>query len=415
MRTLTWRFASVLAALFFTARASADPLYTFTNFGGTMPTAINSNGDVVLSIGIYHSYGPDAGYLAPNSAYGLGSNITISGINDSGQVTGTVYPSGPNSTQNAFVAGGGQPTTISNVPGPQFSQAIAINNSGEAILNSAIQGTGTNGIPQGYAESNAYIFQNGQLTNLSTAGLANTTMAAMAINNVGQIVGTYNTSWSTPPQGFLYSGGHFVNIGTLGGSQIVPTGINDLGQVVGAASLPGASFNQHAFVYSNGAMTDLGTLTGPSGESAASAINNLGAIVGGSNGLATLWQSGSIYNLNQLTTTPLPYALVDAIGINNLGQIIGMAYSSLGQWSGFLLTPTDDPAPAPFTPIAPYPAPEPSTVIVFALLGSGVLLRRKWARWTQGKTKGRALHGPGSMLSVDVTSSERADTHCAKE
>src|SRR5262245_13347200 len=60
---------------------------------------------------------------------------------------------------------------------------------------------------------------------------------------------------------------------------ITPTDINAVGQVVGAASTP---HNSRAFLWNNGTMIELGALRldGYNGESQASAINDLGQVVG---------------------------------------------------------------------------------------------------------------------------------------
>jgi probable HAF family extracellular repeat protein len=50
-----------------------------------------------------------------------------------------------------------------------------------------------------------------------------------------------------------------IDLGTLGGSFGLAYGINDKGQVDGFSNLPGDTA-QHAFVFANGVMTDLGTL-----------------------------------------------------------------------------------------------------------------------------------------------------------
>jgi probable HAF family extracellular repeat protein len=63
---------------------------------------------------------------------------------------------------------------------------------------------------------------------------------------------------------------------TLGGPESAALGINDLGEVVGYAELPGGEFR--AVRWANGVLTDLGTLGGP--FSIAYDINDAGRIVG---------------------------------------------------------------------------------------------------------------------------------------
>jgi probable HAF family extracellular repeat protein len=69
-------------------------------------------------------------------------------------------------------------------------------------------------------------------------------------------------------------------LGSLGGATSngftgVATAVNDLGQVVGYSYLD--DVNRHAFRYTNGTLSDLGSLGGYSG---ANAINDKGIIVG---------------------------------------------------------------------------------------------------------------------------------------
>jgi probable HAF family extracellular repeat protein len=68
-----------------------------------------------------------------------------------------------------------------------------------------------------------------------------------------------------------------IDLGTFlgGGDYSVGRGVNALGQVTGEARTPGA---EHAFMYSNGTMIDLGTLGGNS--SGGTGINILGQVIG---------------------------------------------------------------------------------------------------------------------------------------
>ena len=98
------------------------------------------------------------------------------------------------------------------------------------------------------------------------------------INNGGQVAG-----WATDSTGyghaFLYSGGAMQDLGTLGGSSEA-LGINNSGQVVGLFVFTRGSngTTDHAFLYSGGQMQDLGTLGGV--LSVAYGINDSGQIAG---------------------------------------------------------------------------------------------------------------------------------------
>jgi probable HAF family extracellular repeat protein len=67
------------------------------------------------------------------------------------------------------------------------------------------------------------------------------------------------------------------DIGTLGGTQSFALGINDVGQVFGTSWITGDT-TQHAFLYQNGTMADLGDLVI---TLAGGALNNSGQIAGG--------------------------------------------------------------------------------------------------------------------------------------
>lgn len=67
------------------------------------------------------------------------------------------------------------------------------------------------------------------------------------------------------------------NLGTLGGTQSSAYGINNLGWVTGAANLEGDQ-TEHAVVWHNGLIVDLGTLGGDNGSAGFPLKNNLGVI-----------------------------------------------------------------------------------------------------------------------------------------
>ena len=65
----------------------------------------------------------------------------------------------------------------------------------------------------------------------------------------------------TDGKAFLYSQGVMTDIGTLGGTFSEGLGINDAGQVTGTSYT--SDHVQHAFLYSNGTVIDLNTVLDP--------------------------------------------------------------------------------------------------------------------------------------------------------
>ena len=191
-------------------------------------------------------------------------------------------------------------------------------------------------------------------------------VAALAINDYGQVVGLSGVN----DHAFLYSNGVMQDLGTLpGGGISFAYGISNNGQVVGVST---TSLNAaHAFLYSNGIMQDLGTLGGAS--SFAYGVNNSGQVVGYSqitsdnNPHAFLYSNGSIQDLNTLIAPNSGWMLEYAQGINDSGQIIAEGINASGQvGNAFLLTPV----------------PEPSTIIVWSCLGAIGLMGFAWRRYT---------------------------------
>ena len=153
------------------------------------------------------------------------------------------------------------------------------------------------------------------VTDLGTLSGSNSAKAA-DINKSGQIVGT------SANHAFLWSNGAMTDLGTLGGSVSMAYSINDSGVVVGEAST--ASGEMHAFVWQSGAIKDLGV----AGEtSSARGINSRGDIVGVAyaknvRGGAVLWSGGQRQSLGDLGPSGSGST---AISINDKGQVAGVS------------------------------------------------------------------------------------------
>lgn len=153
------------------------------------------------------------------------------------------------------------------------------------------------------------------VTDLGGLSGGNSTKAT-AINNSGQIVGM------SANHAFLWQNGVMTDLGTLGGNFSVAHAINDLGQVVGDASTPGEEI--HAFLWENGVMKDLGI---PGETSSARGININGDVVGASfaknvRGGALLWKAGNRQSLGDLGPSGSGST---AISINDKGEVVGVS------------------------------------------------------------------------------------------
>jgi probable HAF family extracellular repeat protein len=94
-------------------------------------------------------------------------------------------------------------------------------------------------------------------------------------------------------------------------------------------------------------MTDLGDLPGGGDFSYAQGINNAGQVVvfsGAATGGAFLWQNGVMTDLNTVSgVAGTGWSLTDATAINDAGQIVGYGSNPQGVTSAFILTPVPEP------------------------------------------------------------------------
>jgi probable HAF family extracellular repeat protein len=248
-------------------------------------------------------------------------------INDVGQVIGRGYrESSPRSEHHAFLWQNGTTIDLGTLGGDR-SYAWGINNLGQVV--------GASVTSSGFRHP--YLWQNGVMTDLGTYGSDNSSMA-IGINNNGQVVGwSYQTAY--PPYGHptaftnhavLWQNGGITDLGVLSGDNASSAyTINDLGQVFGSSFKYDTSNSiQSLFRWQNGAMTNLGNIDS---NAFINSINNQGLAVGelyeGYNGSAFLWQNGTTTNLDSLGGT-----FASAYDVNEAGTVVG--YSDTNNGSG---------------------------------------------------------------------------------
>src|SRR5208282_1066499 len=87
----------------------------------------------------------------------------------------------------------------------------------------------------------AFVFQNGRLTNLGALTSSSGTWA-FGLNDFGLVIGVSENGQTDPLTGFpeyhavVWNDGKIKDLGTLGGSVSLAQAVNDLGMVVGAAA-----------------------------------------------------------------------------------------------------------------------------------------------------------------------------------
>jgi probable HAF family extracellular repeat protein len=289
--------------------------------GGVQSVAdgVNAAGQVVGSSfidapGNSHAFLYENGHMTDLGALG-GNESNASAINASGQIVGDAWTAN-NAADHAFLWQSGSMQDLGTLGGAG-SVAFALNSSATTVGESEIPAVDSDGDPIYHA----FVYQNQTMTDLGTLGGPGS--VARAINDRGQIVGDAQTSF----------------LGETGSYELVPDGQG------GYQSVPVIGPITHAFLYQNGAMTDLGTLGG--NYSSATGINSSGQIIGNSDAGPFIWEDGVMTDLNSLIAAGSGWSLRYAEAINDAGQIVGDAISPDGSDHAFLLTPLPDPAAFP--------------------------------------------------------------------
>jgi probable HAF family extracellular repeat protein len=350
-RTLTHILCAALvlaAALSLDARQAsaiapfAFPMYTVTDLGtlgGASSSAldINAAGQIVggayTASNLLHPFLYSNGVMMDIGTLG-GCCGLAAGINATGQIVGQA--DNAQGARRGFLYSNGVMTEIPTLGGSE-SRASQINASGQIVGQARVAATNSN---------HAYLYENGQIFDLGTLG--GSTSWANSVNASGQIVGG-----SVLPDGrwraYRYSDGVMVGLPTLGAedtSWSVSFHINDAGQIAGWSEVSNQGnclgfHSMHGFVYSNGQITDVGTLGGSC--SIAYEVGESGQVVGQADTSAGrqhafLYISGMMQDLNDLIPAGSGWELSVATGMNEGGQIVGYGLIN-GQTHAFLLTP----------------------------------------------------------------------------
>lgn len=223
--------------------------------------------------------------------------------------------------------------------------ANAVNNRGEVAGVAEINVPDSACVPPLVLHFEPVIWTNGQPHQLPTVN-GDPDGLIQGINDHGQAVGFTGSCF--PVHAVLWNEGKPIDLGTFGGAVFnIAFGINNRGQVVGQSDLPG-DVTHHAFLWQKGVMTDLGTLPGDF-TSIALSINNKTQMVGlsldasGNVVSPVLWQNGVIIDLNNLIPADSPLFLLQALGINDRGQIVGYGLrTDTGETHAYVATPCDD-------------------------------------------------------------------------
>lgn len=238
--------------------------------------------------------------------------------------------------------------SIANPYASDSANAIGMSSSGALVGNVAA--------PDG--TSHAIIWKSdGTWVDLNSLAAGYSNLEAVAVTSAGRVVG------SADGRAFVYNGSSVSVLNTPGATAARAEAISSDNRITGSQYI---GSNRRAFVTDSlGVVTDLGTLGGL--NSAGLGVNALGQVVGWSqraNGTqsAFLYANGAMTDLNALLSVQGSWVIQSAIAINQSGIILATALNSLGQYQNVLLHPE---------------IPEPGTLSLSALALAALYVRRQ--------------------------------------
>jgi probable HAF family extracellular repeat protein len=276
--------------------------------------------------------------LVGDPAAALAGRITAVQVNDAGHAVGSFWTDENRDhdwadDRHAFLWRDGVLIDLGTLGGAE-SYAVALNEHDWVVGAAQIDDDADQ---DGEQDFHAFLWRDGSMTDLGTLGGVNS--SATDINENGAVVGSSNAPLVGPAgrsRAFLWHGSVLRDLGAGDGSSAAA--INDAGQVAGTYQ---SSRNQfHAYLWTDSAgMQDLGTLGGQ--NSSAADINSAGQVVGEaqterkgsrrSERRAFIWENGTMSQLPGLPEDAgvsaqhvarwRPYSA--ASSINDAGEIVG--------------------------------------------------------------------------------------------
>ena len=290
------------------------------------------------------------------------------GLNDAGSTAGQAAL--PNGDLHAFFWRDGAITDLGTLGGPDSPVAVANHTINER---DAVVGFSQTSTPDPNGENFCvlptgliclpFTWENGVLTALPTLGGNNG--QALGVNNRGQIVGQAETPNLDPCSPFaqevkavIWQHGVVQEVlRPFGGTAAVANAINDNGQAVGISGCMTGNF--YAVLWNHGTPINLGSLGGVAGNFAFD-INNKGQVVGQSDlpgdtlHHGFLWQEGVMTDLGSLSAE-LPTS--QAIGINNKGQVVGFSNDAAGDDTSAVAVLWQNGTPTDLNTVVPADSP----------------------------------------------------------
>jgi probable HAF family extracellular repeat protein len=309
---------------------------------------------------VFWNHGPiiDLGTFGGNESY-------ANAVNNRGQVVGSSanaildpfntppFLYGWGTQMHAFLWEEGSMQDLGTLGGPD-SLAYYVNEAGQVAGFSYTSYTPDplTGIPPGHP----FLWENGTMHDLGTIG-GTQVFDLDGLNERGQVIGQMTMADEVRSHPFFWDGKKLIDLGTFGGNGANANWFNETGEAVGhsqyATFCPGLGEGpiDHAFLWRNGVMSDLGTVPGINpleGLSSAWGINSKTQIVGNSATCdfsvfdAFLWEDGSMVDLNTLISPGSALHLALPVYISDLGEITGLGFLPNGDVHTFLLIPCDE-------------------------------------------------------------------------